>query len=250
MRKVIFILTFSMLILFGTCKTGFMADVTCIDNGHWKCTVIENEQTTIVDRVIIYFHGSGNTGRNLRDLNNLMGKKAADGPTKYATTVQSDWITPGTVIVCPQAHNDKDFHENEDEVFHLINQQLSRYPNAKIILAGHSNGAIMLFKLAYKYGGDIVDGWAFISGKSPNGTTLNSTMTNVLVASGTGERYSKIGLARRADFDNLFYTKLGIEVTAWREEDTNNAYVVGDWTHGQTPRIFLERFFWEWIADI
>ena len=231
-------------------QSAFATDVTCIDNGHWKYTLIENEQTTSVDTVIIYFHGSGNTGSTVKTLTKLMGKKAADGPTKYATTVTEDWLPPGTVIVCPQAHSDNDFHANTDEVLDLIELQQTNYPEAKIVLAGHSNGAIMIFNLACTYGSDIADGWVFISGKSNTGKRLDSSMTNVMVASGTGEKKSKIGLARRGDFDNLFYTELGTKVTAWREEDTNNAYVVGSWSHGQTPRIFLEDFFWEWIKDV
>ena len=71
-----------------------------------------------------------------------------------------------------------------------------------------------------------------------------------MVVVGTGEASRRIGLNTRNDFDNLFYTELGTKECAWREEDTNNAYVVGDWTHGQTPRIFLEDFFWEWIKDV
>ena len=249
MRKRILIL---FILLCTTClsvSTAFATDVTLIDGGHWKWVVIETEQTQVVDTVIIYFHGSGNTGSTLNSLKTLMGQSAADGPVKYATTIENEWLPAGVVIVCPQAHDDNDFHRNTNAVFELIEEQAIAYPGAKIILAGHSNGAMMLFNLAYNYP-DIVDGWVFISGKSTNGDHLDSDMTNVMVASGIGELHAKIGLARRSDFDNLFYSELETNISAWREEDSNNAYVVGDWTHGQTPRIFLEDFFWDWIKDI
>lgn len=244
-----FILIALCLFSFGI-QVAFATDVTRIDGGHWKHTRLENELTEEVDTVIIYFHGSGNTGNTLGDLSVLMGKKAADGPTKYATTITYDWLPKGVVIVCPQAHNDKDFHESVDEIFCLIEEYNEKYPDAKLVLAGHSNGAMMIFNLAYQYGTDIADGWVFISGKSSKGYALPSDSTNIMVASGTGEINSKIGLARRSDFENLFYSPLGTSETAWREEDTNNAYIVGDWTHGQTPRVFLEDFFWEWIKDV
>ena len=246
-KILIFICLFSFSI-----QSAFATDVTCVDGGHWKYTKLENELTEKVDTVIIYFHGSGNTGNTLHNLKSLMGEKAADGPTKYATTISYEWLPVGTIILCPQAHNDKDFHNSEDEVFCLIREYSQKYPDAKIILAGHSNGAMMIFNLAYEYGTDIVDGWVFISGKSSRGYELPSDSTNIMVVSGTGEINAKIGLARREDFENLFYSPLlsETEETAWREEDTNNAYIVGDWTHGQTPRVFLEDFFWEWIKDV
>lgn len=250
MRKLFMTFLFILSITFSYLQTALATDVTTIDNGHWKYTLIESEQTTTVDTVIIYFHGSGNTGYRLRDLNNLMGEKAADGPTKYATTITEDWLPAGTVMVCPQAHDDSDFHSNTDEVLDLIELQQVTYPEAKIVLAGHSNGAIMIFNLAYNYGYDIADGWVFISGRSNTGNELDSSMENAMVVVGTGEASRRIGLNTRNDFDNLFYTELGTRECAWREEDTNNAYVVGDWTHGQTPRIFLEDFFWEWIKDV
>lgn len=229
---------------------AFALDVTLVDNGHWNYAKISSELTETVKTVILYFHGSGNTGNSLNSLRNLMGKKAADNPVKYATVfIEEEWLVPGTVIICPQAHNDNDFHENQDEIFWMIEQQEKLYPKANIILAGHSNGAMAIYRLALTHP-DIADGWVFISGKSINNKQLDSDMCNVFVASGTGEINSRIGLAKRQDFANLFFSELGTNITAWKEEDSHNAYFVGDWTHGQTPRLFLEDFFWEWIVEI
>ncbi len=250
MRKVFLSIILSLSILFGTTKVAFMTDVTMVNTGHWRCTVLETEQTDVVDTVIIYFHGIGNTGRGFSGLRTLMGKHANDGPTKYATTLTDDWIAPGTVIICPQARDNADFQDHKDEILKLVDQQYEKYPGAKVILAGHSNGAVILFNVACIYGHDVVDGWVFISGESRTSKKLDPSMSNTMVAVGAREQYAKIGLPSRHDFDDLFYTELGDKETAWREEDTNNAYVVGDWSHGETPRLFLEEFFWEWLKDI
>ena len=250
MRKVSKIFVATLLLIFLMTINALAIDVTMVDNGHWNYAKITSELTEKVKIVILYFHGSGNTGSRLNDLKVLMGKQAADNPVKYATVLtDEEWLPPGVVIVCPQAHNDKDFHENQDEILWLIEQQEALYPDAKIVLAGHSNGAMAMYRLAQNYP-DIADAWIFISGKSINSQKLSSDMCNVFVASGIGEINSKIGLAKRMDFANLFYSKLTTEISAWKEEDSHNAYMVGEWSHGQTPRVFLESFFWEWIAEL
>lgn len=249
-RKVTTFLILVLLLSFVTQSIAY-ADVNRIRDKPWNYILIENDETVEVDTLVFYFLGSGNSGNSIGDLTILMGDRAPDGPAKYATTTHTDnWPPVGTVIVCPQDRNDRDFHSNIDQVFPLMYEYTAKYPVAKVILVGHSNGANMLFTLACEYGTDIADGWVFISGRSPKGEQLPSYMQNVMVVVGTGEDVRRIGLNTRNDFKNLYHVELGTEVTKWREEDSNNAYVVGDWTHGQTPRVFLEDFFWIWMNDI
>lgn len=249
-KKIVSLILLSLVLSFSIQSIAF-ADAIRIHNKPWNYILIENKETVEVDTIIFYFLGSGNNGTSLGDLSILMGEKAPDGPAKYATTThKTNWPPVGTIIVCPQDRDDRDFYKNIDSVLSLMEEYTRRYPKAKVILTGHSNGAIMLFTFATTYGTDMADGWVFISGRSPKGDQLPSYMRNVMVVVGTKEDVRRVGINTRNDFKNLYNVELGTEVTKWREEYSNNAYVVGDWTHGQTPRIFLEDFFWDWIKDV
>ena len=213
----------------------------------WCYTVILPEEDIVVpNTIIIYLPGAGHTGSNQDSLERFA---RANHPVKYS---REDLLPmpDDCVIFCLQAYGENDFRTKQDQLCEVIQTVSSSFPEANILLAGHSNGAMATYEIAASNNPDI-DGYIFISGMRTKESKKLSLIPNCLVVYG----YESM-VAYRTDFSELFYDtdisdkKYSGEIS-YVEELTNNAYFVNrEWTHGTAPEIFQEDFFWEWINNI
>lgn len=213
----------------------------------WCHTMIFPEEEIVVPTtIIIYLPGAGHTGSDKDDLERFA---QANHPVKYSRE-DSIPMPDDCVIICFQAHGENDFRNKSDELSEVINALSGSCPEAKIILAGHSNGALATYQMAAKGNPDI-DGYVFISGMKSENTEKLSMIPNCLVVYG----YESM-LSCRTDFSNLFYNtditdKKYHGASSYVEEVTNNAYFVSTkWDHGSAPQVFQEDFFWEWVSNV
>lgn len=217
-----------------------------IEGEHWNQLWICPEETLSEPNVIIiYLHGDNLTGRNLDALENMAYH---DHPLKYARN--DTLILPDDAIfICPEAQYDGQFRTEKEHLEEFIEEIDTIYPDAKIILSGASHGCLATYKIAASLN-KYVDGYVFISGVRPGESDEISTLRNCLVVFADEPWLSKRNnysiLFQDADITESRFTK---EITYW-ETDTNNAYVRGPWNHSNSPLIFTEDFFWEWVTSI
>ncbi len=213
----------------------------------WCYTVILPEEDIVVpNTIIIYLPGAGHTGLNQDSLENFA---RANHPVRYS---REDLIPmpDDCAIVCLQPYGESDFRTKQDQLCEIFQTLSTSFPEAKILLAGHSNGAMATYEIAASNNPDI-DGYIFISGMRTKESEKLSLIPNCLVVYG----YESM-VAHRTDFSDLFYDtdisdkKYSGEIS-YVEEVTNNAYFVNrEWNHGTAPEIFQEDFFWEWVNNI
>ena len=216
------------------------------DGEPWCQTMIFPEEELVhPTTIIIYLHGDGNSGKGKDDLERFA---KADHPLKYSRENTLD-MPDDCVIICFQSKYDGEFRKSSDELCEIIQALAETSPDSKIILAGHSHGAMAAYKIATTRNKDI-DGYVFISGIQPSESDTLPLIPNCLVVYGSEE-----WRANRGDFSELFYqtdiTNSKYAMTSsYVEEKTNNAYFLGPWTHGSSPQIFQEDFFWEWVSNV
>lgn len=222
-----------------------VSDVS-VDSEPWDYLYIyPNDEVVTPNIVIIYLHGSNNSGYSVESLQNLA---RVDHPLKYAREGTLP-LPDDTIFICPQSRADGEFGNKRDKLSDFIHEIAQMFPDALIVLAGHSSGCIAVTHMANIDHPD-VDGYVFIGGIKTANCKLLTDYTNCLVTYG-----NESWLSKRSDFAELFDS---IDLTdkefgkncSFLEEDRNNAYLVGPWTHGAAPKIFLEDLFWEWLNNI
>ena len=216
------------------------------ESENWKYSLIYPEEAVATPNVvIIYMHGDNTTGNSIEDLEDMT---EIEHPLRYARegtlTLPDD-----TIMICPQAHYNGEFRNKPEELEDFIHEIKCMFPDAKLILSGASHGSLATYKIAAR-GNSEVDGYVFIAGVRPGESKKLSLIPNCMVAFG-----NEPWLADRGDYSELF-TETNITDSEYRnetyylEETTNNGYIRGPWHHGNTPLIFLEDFFWEWVNNI
>lgn len=195
--------------------------------------------------IIIYLHGDNTTGT---DKDHLERMASIEHPLKYARDDEIP-LPDNVMFICPQAEFDGQFRTEQDNLGGFILFVRLMYPEATIILAGASHGSLAAYNVATSFNED-VDGYVFISGIRPGESEKISTLRNCMVVFG-----DEVWLSKRGDYSNLF---LEVDITDsmyareslhW-EEKTNNLYIRGRWHHGNSPLVFTEDFFWEWVTNI
>lgn len=219
----------------------------CVKSSPWNYVKIYGEDSTdvIPNTVIIYLHGDCNSGsESVSDLEILAD---ADHPYQYA---KKDLLPlpDDVLIVCPQTHYDGEFLKKYDKLYEFIHYWAETYPDAKIILGGHSRGGMTTYFVANK-GNSEVDGFFFISTKKPDEADQLQFIENAFVAYGTDDN-----VYRRHYFSNLFSFDISDERfakknTIWNEE-TNNVYYVDEASHPDAPKLMLEDIFWQWLCNV
>ena len=214
-------------------------------NDKWNFSFIYPEETIYTPNVvIIYLHGDNTTGRSI---NSLESMAKIEHPLRYARE-ETLCLPDDTIMICPQAHVNGEFRTKQADLEEFIHEIRCMYPDAILILSGASHGSLATYKIAASKNED-VDGYVFIAGVRPGESKELTLIPNCMVVYG-----NEVWLSRRGDYSALF-TETDITDSEYRnetyylEEDTNNAYVRGPWHHGNTPLIFLEDFFWEWINN-
>lgn len=216
-----------------------------VKSNPWNYRVIANdtETTNTLKGVIVFLHGDGHNGKWLGDMCSLVD---GDGPAMYAEK-RTDWLPEGYIFICPQGHENADFRNKPEELISYLQQfkEFAEKYDAQFICTGHSNGAIALYKVACM-APNLADKWAFISGHRPAEFHEELTCQNSMVVYASNERM----YAYREDFGGIFPKKKLKSGSAVDSENGNAYYVTSDWSHGQTPKILLEDFFWEWVDGI
>lgn len=195
--------------------------------------------------VIIYLHGNGNNGSsNIKDLWVMAN---VNHPLKYAKE-DTLVITDDVLIICPQSRGNGQFRSRRQDLSNMIKEIRDEFPEALLILAGHSNGAIATFIVATAEN-PCIDGYVFISGDRSGESAKLPFTKNCFVAYGINDN-----VRNRSVFSNLFEIKISDNKYAQKcqvtDAITKNAYMVGNWSHGQAPLVFLEDFFWEWVYKV
>lgn len=197
------------------------------------------------DVIIIYLHGDNVRGNTKEDLERFA---TIEHPLKYARADEIP-IPDNVMFICPQAEFDGQFRTEPENLGGFILFVRLMYPDATIILAGASHGSLAAYNMASSFNED-VDAYVFVSGIRPGEAEKLSTIRNCMVV--FGDEY---WLSKRGDYSNLFLkanitdSEFAKESLHW-EEETNNLYVRGPWTHHNTPLVFTEDFFWEWVSKI
>lgn len=217
-----------------------------LDCGLWDYMMIYGEEIpSDPDTVIIYLHGDNTRGTTKDDLEKLA---TIEHPLKYARDDELS-IPDNVLFICPQAEFDGQFRTQPDNLAGFILAMRIFYPEATIILAGASHGSLAAYNMAASLNED-VDAYVFISGIRPGESEKISALRNCMVVFG-----DEVWLSKRGDYSNLFYqdditdSKFAKESLHY-EEQTNNLYIRGPWNHGNTPSVFKEDFFWEWVSNI
>ena len=194
--------------------------------------------------VVIYLHGSSNYGKSMGD---LVAFDRCEHPVKYAREGKL-YLPDNVVFVCPQAKVERDFRDRQSEkLLAYIEEIRAEFLGAKLILAGHSLGAISIYKFVSN-GYDPVDGYVFISGHQSSEPYKLPFITNAFVAFGAAES----SIDRRGDFSAL-YEEHAISSRTYRqesyllEEESHNAYMAVPGGHAWAVRVILQEFFWEWL---
>ena len=216
-----------------------------MEGDKWNFSFIYPEESiSTPNAVIIYLHGDNTTGNSVESLESMTD---IEHPLRYARegtlTLPDD-----TIMICPQAHYNGEFRYKQEELEEFIHEIRCMFPDAILILSGASHGSLATYKIAAA-GNSEVDGYVFIAGVRPGESKELSLIPNCMVAYG-----NETWLSRRCDYSALF-TETDITDSEYRnetyyiEEETNNGYIRGPWHHGNTPLIFLEDFFWEWVNN-
>lgn len=242
-------LTFVVCLIFFSAQLIFPAQASSdlpLECELWNYTMIYGEEElSRPDVVIIYLHGDNSTGSTKQHLEQL---SKIEHPLKYSRADELP-LPDNILFICPQAKYDGQFRTEQQNLEGFILFVSLLYPDAKIILAGASHGCLAAYKVACTANED-VDGYVFISGIQPPESTKLSLIRNCMVVFG-----NETWLSKRGDYSNLFYqvditdSTYAKESIHW-EELTNNFYIRGPWHHGNTPLIFTEDFFWEWVSNI
>ena len=204
----------------------------------------EDSEYVVPNTVIIYLHGDCHAGsHHIEDLEQLA---LTEHPYNYAKRKILP-LPDDVLMVCPQNHSDGEFLRKHEKLYEFIHGYAEKYPDATIILGGHSRGGMTSYFVADK-GNEDIDGYFFISTKKPEEAEQLNLMQNAFVAYGSADN-----VYRRHYFSNLFFffditeKQYAQETQIW-DEITNNVYYVGPWEHGNAPLVILEDTFWEWIS--
>lgn len=249
--KVIFMrcfLCFSLvvsLLLSSTTKAAAIMIVEKQENPWNQAWIYPEDEIVTPNIVIIYLHGDGNNGSSR--LSDIWVMAKVNHPLKYAKE-DTLVVTDEVLIICPQSRGNAQFRNQQDDLANMIAEIREMYPDALLLLAGHSNGAIAAYKVAIDEN-PCVDGYVFISGNKPAESPKLQFTKNCFVAYGEND-----SVHRRSDFSNLFDIDISNSKYAKKcqitDGITQNAYMVGNWSHGQAPLVFLEDFFWEWVYKL
>ena len=233
-------------LLFALPQTALAVTDIAMEDSPWNHVwIYANDEIVVPNVVIIYLHGDGNSGYGLKGLEKF---PKVDHPLRYARNDTLP-LPDDTIFICPQSGYDGEFRFKQEELTEFIHMIAEAYPDALIILSGHSHGSLASYVMAAN-GNDDVDGYVFISGIRPPESEEISLMQNCLVVFG-----DETWLSKRGDYSNLFL-KTDISDMEYRkectylEEESNNGYIRGRWGHGDAPKVFLEDFFWEWLNNI
>lgn len=241
-------LTFMLCLLFFSSQITFPVQAADLpmDCDLWDYILIYGEELPPdPETIIIYLHGDNIRGTKKEDLERFA---TVEHPLKYARADEIP-IPDNAMLICPLAEFDGQFRTEENNLGGFILFVRLMYPEAKIILAGASHGSLAAYNMAASFNED-VDGYVFISGIRPGEAEKLSTIRNCMVVFG-----DEHWLSKRGDYSNLFLkeditdSKFAKESLHW-EEETNNLYVRGPWTHHNTPLVFTEDFFWEWVTNL
>lgn len=244
-----FIITLVLVLVLSTLTplTAYATTDIPLHGKPWCQTIIYPEEEIVVpSTIIIYLPGAGHTGSTQDDLERFA---RANHPVKYSREGNLP-MPDDCIIICFQSKAEGEFKKKSSELAEVIHALSESCPDAKIILAGHSNGCLATYKIAASLNPDI-DGYVFISGLMNDEDGKLPLIPNCLVVYG----YEDLS-ARRTDFSNLFYNtdisdKKYRDNICYVEEVTNNGYILNaEWTHGTAPQVFLEDFFWEWVSNV
>ena len=242
-------LTLFVCLLFSSTQLVFSAHASSdlpLDCDLWNYSMIYAEDIPYhPDVIIIYLHGDNSTGQEKEHLDRLA---TIEHPLKYSR--EDELPLPDNVMfICPQANFDGQFRTEQQNLEGFILFVSLMYPDAAIILAGASHGCLAAYNVAAARN-EYVDGYVFISGIRPGESEKLELSRNCMVVFG-----DEVWLSKRGDYSNLFYqvditdSKFAYESLHW-EEATNNLYVRGKWHHSNSPLVFTEDFFWEWLNNI
>lgn len=242
-------LTLVLCLLFFSSQMIFPAHAAsdlALDCDLWDYMMIYGEDVPPApDVIIIYLHGDNVRGKTQEDLERFA---TIEHPLKYARADEIP-LPDNVMFICPQAEFDGQFRTQPENLGGFILFVRLMYPDATLILAGASHGSLAAYNMASSFNED-VDAYVFVSGIRPGEAEKLSTIRNCMVV--FGDEY---WLSKRGDYSNLFLkaditdSKFARESIHW-EEETNNLYIRGPWTHHNTPLVFTEDFFWEWVSNI
>ncbi len=225
---------------------AFAAGDYSIEGSRWyQSWIYAEEEMSVPNVVIIYLHGHGNSGTRLEHLERFT---RVDHPLKYSRE-ETLPLPDDTIMICPQSYANGEFTYRQKEISEVVHTVKTMYPDAIIVLAGHSSGAYATSVMAIN-GNDEIDGYVFISGVNPGSIADFNDTKNCMIVFG-----NESWLHQRGNFSALFdETNIAnsqySQVCSYLEEGRNNAYVRGPWGHGDAPKVFLEDIFWEWINNI
>ena len=226
--------------------TAFATTDIAMNDTPWDHVwIYAHDEIVVPNVVIIYLHGDGNSGYGVDSLERF---QRVDHPLRYARNDTLP-LPDDTIFICPQSGYDGEFRFKQEELTEFIHEIALAYPDALIILSGHSHGSLASYVMAAN-GNEDIDGYVFISGIKPPESKEISLIQNCLVVFG-----DETWLSKRGDYSNLFL-KTDITAQEYRkvctyiEEESNNGFIRGPWGHGDAPKVFLEDFFWEWLNNI
>lgn len=241
-------LCFSLILVFLSAFSGTAEAIMIVEkqDDPWNQAWIYPEDEVVTPNiVIIYLHGDGNNGSS--NINDLWVMAKVNHPLKYAKE-ETLAITDEVLIICPQSRGNAQFRNQQENLANMIAEIQEQYPDSLLLLAGHSNGAIAAYKVAIAEN-PYIDGYVFISGNKPAESPKLQFTKNCFVAYGEND-----SIHRRSDFSSLFDIDISNSKYAKKcqvtDGITQNAYMVGKWSHGQAPLVFLEDFFWDWVYEL
>lgn len=240
-----FALLFTILILSSVILpvSAYGTDIQ-VPGNPWNHTMLYAEDEPInPNLIIIYLAGNGASGQKIEDLDVFA---EMEHPVKYHREGLLE-LPDDAVFICPQEYMDGEFYFYNDIFEEMIHAIASSAPDARIILAGHAEGADTVYAIASR-GNEYIDGYVFLSTSDFDKDDLPN-MKNVFIAYGKDKSENYRSIFRKLFKTNILRWKYARESTI-TEEKTNNAYIVGDWTAESTPLVLTEDFFWEWVFNI
>lgn len=245
---------FSLLFSIGVVEAKAECDIQYVEGEFWNYVILwpeKGEEHCNPNTVVIYLHGNGNNGIRISDLSVM---RKVNHPLQYAEKGILE-MPDDVIFVCPQAHENREFRDNQNTLAAFIENVASQYLDAKIVLAGHSNGANAAYKFAVGGNSQLVDAYAFISCNIPAecGDNRLSNQDDIFIAYGSEEdtcislRVKTFQKTMEHDIGGRVFTQAGKTVY---ERNENRVYTVGKWSHGYAPRVLLEDIFWEWMSNL